>query len=66
MITFILSVGLFTCGIIAACIDWHNFMNFLFRFDPVVLKIKSSKYNPKYNFHGATVEHDGDFVVIHQ
>ena len=33
MIKLISSFGLFTCGIIAACIDWNNLMNYFLRFD---------------------------------
>ena len=62
MITFMFSFGLFTCGIIAACIDWNNFMNYFFRFDPII-EVQYPK-NATYSTDGNQTMDPQNFAVI--
>ena len=36
MLDFVFCCSLFACGIIAACVDWNNFMSNIFKFDDYV------------------------------
>uniref|UniRef100_A0A7S3CRZ2 Uncharacterized protein n=1 Tax=Strombidium rassoulzadegani TaxID=1082188 RepID=A0A7S3CRZ2_9SPIT len=36
MIDFVFCCSLFTCGLLAACIDWQNFMESFFRFEEFI------------------------------
>ena len=50
MLNFVYCCSLFTMGIIAACVDWTNFTNKVFRFDNYVKEndqFVENTFNPK-------------------